>query len=64
MGFIAKPAPRDTQRGRLYQAENEVKAVLRDMLPTVGQIQAFGFLTTISVHVRIGDVSRDQNSYQ
>ena len=41
MGFIAKPAPRDTQRGRLYQAENEVKAVLRDVLPTVGQMQSF-----------------------
>jgi putative metallohydrolase (TIGR04338 family) len=41
MGFIAKPPPRDSQRGRLYQAENEVAAILRDELPKIGQMQAF-----------------------
>ena len=41
MGYIAKPPPRDSQCGRLYQAEGEVKAVMRDVFPNVGQIQAF-----------------------
>ena len=41
MGFIAKPAPRDEQRKRLYAAERQVKAFLRDTLPTIGEMQAF-----------------------
>ncbi len=41
MGFIVKPAPRDEQRKRLYAAERQVKAFLRDPLPTIAQMQAF-----------------------
>lgn len=41
MGFIAKPPPRDSQRERLYAAEREVAAAMRDLLPTVGEMQAF-----------------------
>jgi putative metallohydrolase (TIGR04338 family) len=39
--FIVKPAPRDEQRKRLYAAEREAKAFLRDPLPTIGEMQAF-----------------------
>jgi hypothetical protein len=41
MGFIVKPAPRDEQRKRLYTAERQVKALLRDTLPTIGEMQGF-----------------------
>jgi len=41
MGFIVKPAPRDEQRKRLYAAERQVAALLRDKLPTIGEMQGF-----------------------
>ena len=41
MTFIAKPSPRDRQRGKLYAAEREVAAFLRDNLPTIMEIQAY-----------------------
>ena len=41
MSFIAKPPPIDSQRGRLYAAENQIEAFLRDRLPKIEQMQAF-----------------------
>jgi len=41
MGFIAKPPPIDSQRNRLYSAERQTKAYLRDKLPKIEQMQAF-----------------------
>ncbi len=41
MGFIAKPAPIDEQRKRVYAAENEIEARARYPLPTIAEIQAF-----------------------
>ncbi len=39
--LIYKPAPRDVQRKRLYTAEKQIKAFLRDLLPTIGEMQGF-----------------------
>jgi len=39
--LIVKPAPRDAQRKRLYTAEKQIKAFLRDLLPTIGEMQGF-----------------------
>jgi len=39
--LIVKRAPRDEQRKRLYAAERQVRAFLRDPLPTIGEMQAF-----------------------
>ncbi len=39
--LIVKPAPRDVQRKRVYAAESQVKAFLRDLLPTIGEMQGF-----------------------
>ena len=41
MSFIAKPPPIDSQRGRLYAAESQIKAFLRDKLPTISEMQRF-----------------------
>ncbi len=41
MGFIVRSRPRDEQRSRLYAAENQIQAFLRDPLPTNGEMQAF-----------------------
>ena len=39
--LIVKAAPRDLQRKRVYAAESQVKAFLRDLLPTIGEMQGF-----------------------
>ncbi|MCY2987211.1 MAG: hypothetical protein NTY19_04995 [Planctomycetota bacterium] len=41
MSWLRKPKPRDVQRHRLYYAERQVGAFLRDMLPTVPDIENF-----------------------
>ena len=41
MGFIVRSRPRDEQRKRLYAAEREVKAYLRDPLPKIEEMQRF-----------------------
>lgn len=41
MGLIIAQRPRDVQRGRLYRAEREVAAVLRDPLPTISELQGY-----------------------
>jgi putative metallohydrolase (TIGR04338 family) len=41
MGFIARPEPRDAQRKRVYAAEQEVAARMRDKLPTIREMQRF-----------------------
>ncbi len=41
MGIIVRLAPRDAQLARLYAAEDQVKASLRDPLPTIAEMQAF-----------------------
>jgi len=41
MGYIIRSRPRDEQRSRLYAAENQIKAFLRDPLPKIEQMQAF-----------------------
>ena len=37
----SKTRPRDFQRIRLYRAEREIAAFLRDPLPTIGEIQRY-----------------------
>jgi len=39
--FIAKLSPRDKQRSRLYKAEKETKAFLRDPLPSIVELQGY-----------------------
>jgi putative metallohydrolase (TIGR04338 family) len=41
MGYILRSRPRDEQRKRLYAAENQTEAFLRDPLPKIEQMQAF-----------------------
>ena len=41
MTWLPKPRPRDVQRRRLYRAEQQVSAHLRDMLLTVPDIENF-----------------------
>ena len=41
MSWHRKPKPRDVQRSRPYYAERQVTAFLRDMLPTVSDIEMF-----------------------
>jgi putative metallohydrolase (TIGR04338 family) len=41
MVFIARRGPWESQRARLYAAEDQVKASLRDPLPTIAEMQAF-----------------------
>ena len=41
MPWLKKPKPRDVQRRRLYHAQQQVAAFLRDMLPTVHGIERF-----------------------
>jgi putative metallohydrolase (TIGR04338 family) len=41
MVFIARRRPWESQRARLYAAEHQVKAFLRDPLPTIAEMQAF-----------------------
>jgi len=41
LGYILRSRPRDEQRKRLYQAEREIEALLRDPLPTIAQMQHF-----------------------
>ena len=41
MVIIARRRPPDSQRERLYTAENQVKASLRDPLPTISEMQDY-----------------------
>ena len=41
MGYIIRSRPRDEQRKRLYAAERQCKAFLRDPLSTIGEMQNF-----------------------
>jgi putative metallohydrolase (TIGR04338 family) len=41
MSWLRKPKPRDVQRRYLYHAERQVSAFVRDMLPTVHDIETF-----------------------
>lgn len=41
MPSFPKPKPRDVQAKRLYRAERQVSAFLRDMLPTILDIETF-----------------------
>ena len=41
MVIIARRSPPDSQRERLYAAENQIKAHLRDPLPTVAEMQRY-----------------------
>ncbi len=41
MVIIARRRPPDSQRERLYAAERQVKACLRDLLPTIAEMQGY-----------------------
>jgi len=41
MGYIVRSRPRDEQRKRVYAAERQSKAFLRDPLPTISEMQQF-----------------------
>ena len=41
MVFIARRRPPESQRERLYAAEHQVKAFLRDRLPTIAEMQGY-----------------------
>lgn len=41
MSWLPKPKPRDVQRHRLYHAQQQVAAFLRDALPTVPDIEKY-----------------------
>ena len=41
VSWLPKPKPRDVQRRRLYHAQQQVAAFLRDALPTVPDIEKF-----------------------
>jgi len=41
MPWLKKPKPRDVQRRYLYHAEHQVSAYLRDMLPTIPDIEKY-----------------------